>query len=47
MWRLPIAALLLLGPGCSPATSSEMPDGWSMLFIGNSLTHISTSGGPC
>ena len=39
MWRLPIAALLLLGPGCSPATSSETPPGDSMLFVGNSLTY--------
>jgi hypothetical protein len=39
MWRLPIAALLLLGPGCSPATSSETPAGHAMLFIGNSLTY--------
>jgi hypothetical protein len=39
MWRLPIAALLLLGPACSPATGSEPPAGHSMLFIGNSLTY--------
>ena len=39
MGRLPIAALLLLGPACSPATSSETPAGHSMLFIGNSLTY--------
>jgi hypothetical protein len=39
MWRLPIAALLLLGPGCSPATGSETPAGPAMLFIGNSLTY--------
>ena len=39
MWRLPIAALLLLGPACSPATGSESPAGHSMLFIGNSLTY--------
>jgi hypothetical protein len=38
MWRLPFAALLLVGPGCSPATS-ETPAGHSMLFIGNSLTY--------
>ena len=40
MWRLPIAALLLLGPGCSPATSTEPHAGRSMLFIGNSLTYV-------
>jgi hypothetical protein len=39
MWRLPLAALLLLGPSCSPATSSETPSDGSMLFIGNSLTY--------
>ncbi len=39
MWRLPIAALVLLGPGCSPATSTEPHAGRSMLFIGNSLTY--------
>ena len=39
MWRLPIAALVLLGPGCSPATSAEPQAGRSMLFIGNSLTY--------
>jgi hypothetical protein len=39
MWRLPIAVLVLLGPGCSPATSTEPHAGRSMLFIGNSLTY--------
>lgn len=38
-WRLPVAALVLLGPACSPATSAEPGPGHSVLFVGNSLTY--------
>ena len=38
-WLLPVAALVLLGPACSPATSAEPGPGHSVLFVGNSLTY--------